>query len=1044
MVSVFLPVVIGKDSTGWKVDWDHENLLSMSTHLRVTRVGTPRIRPPLIAGPEDRPIIEQLLRPFNCVPVWVDPIVFNEHYNGFCKGILWPVFHNVSTIYNLGGVDADGGLDPGDLPKDGAEVEVGPEVVRGPLEDADSLMPGPIHGDGGQQAALWTAYTQVNKAFSDTIIQQFNEGDLIWIHGFHLLILPSILSRKVGRLSKIGLFLHTPFPSSEIFRTLWCREDLLRGMLNADQVGFHLYEYARHFLTCCRRLLGLTYGMSPDAYGGHNLAVDTAGRSVTITSIHAGVDAQLLNKTLAHPTTAERVAEIKEQFKGKVVMVAIDRLENLKGAPLKILGLERFLDKRPEYVGRIVLVQVGISALERGDDYINTRKEVLRLVNNVNGKYPGTIQFQECNEPEMRLPQRMALLRAADIAIVTSLRDGLNRLPLEFSIAHQDALGVGIKNYADYEEGVEGAVRVRPGICILSEFASCARVMRGSIHVNPWKLAEIAHAIECSLRMDVEEHRRRIKYDSEFVTRVTTQRWALAVLMDLKSVKKNVTHGQYSGAGLGLGFRLLGMDTGFYSLDTGAVAKAYRNSSCRLLVLDYGGTLVSSDKNDNVKLFSLAKKAAKRNTPHEDLINELTQLCSDPRNTVFVVSGKERGELIETLGSVPNLGLAAEHGMFYSWPHHQTIGGSRKWERLVSGQDRSWRSSALTIMEVYCSRTHGSYIEETESKILWQYRDADPEFGALQSKEMEDHLVGVLKNFSVEILRGGEGGQGGGYIEVRPKGVDKGVLLRRVLESLGGGGGGHDGDSEGEGGDERASTESGGPHSALPNPPLAPHKKVDFALVVGDDNCDEPMFDEMRGVGRALRDNIARAKSGRPVHPNSTLENVNPSIKYYTCTVGKKPSEAANFLNDVEEVHELLHSLNKVSTRQTKYNSSIDLMGMGSGRFVGSMEAGSTQPTLSDPKVPSHLEHQSKILGGLGFEASNQTISSGLTRSMSLGNFARSGSEAGEGIGLLGGAFGVGGMSGAGRKQQPVSMSLNEFLVTIDDGEGEGDDENFF
>ena len=423
-----------------------------------------------------------------------------------------------------------------------------------------------------------------------------------------------MLSRKVGRLAKIGLFLHTPFPSSEIFRTLWCREDILRGMLNADQVGFHLYEYARHFLTCCRRLLGLTYGMIPDTHGGHNLAIDTNGRQVTITSIHAGVETPLLKKCLDHSSTAEKVKAIKEQFKGKIIMGAIDRLENLKGTPLKILGLERFLDKRPEYRGKIVLVQVGISAFERGDDYKATKAEVVALVEKVNDKYPNTIQFQECAESEMRLNQRMALLRAVDIVMISSLRDGFNRLPLEFCVAHQDAVHVGIENVERALAGDPGAVRVRPGVCILSEFASSARVMRGSIHINPWKVAEIAHAIECSLSMDVDEHRRRLKYDMEFVKRVTTQRWALAVLLDLKGVKKNTEGQQYSGAGLGLGFRLLGMETGFKSLDTTQVSKGYRNSHKRLIMLDYGGTIVNDrqDKEGFNKFILSTHKETKR------------------------------------------------------------------------------------------------------------------------------------------------------------------------------------------------------------------------------------------------------------------------------------------------------------------------------------------------------------------------------------------------------------------------------------------------
>lgn len=170
----------------------------------------------------------------------------------------------------------------------------------------DDVGQGLIHGDGGREAELWASYNAVNRLFAEVVVQCFNEGDLVWIHGFHLLILPSYLSRRIP-MAKVGLFLHTPFPSSEIFRTIWCREDLLRGMLNADQVGFHLFEYARHFLTCCRRLLGLNYGMIPDTAGGHALAIDTNGRHVAVTSIHAGIEPSVLNQILQHSVTLEKV-----------------------------------------------------------------------------------------------------------------------------------------------------------------------------------------------------------------------------------------------------------------------------------------------------------------------------------------------------------------------------------------------------------------------------------------------------------------------------------------------------------------------------------------------------------------------------------------------------------------------------------------------------------------------------------------------------------------------------------------------------------------
>merc|ERR1711957_967042 len=180
--------------------------------------------------------------------------------------------------------------------------------------------------------------------------------------------------------------------------------------------------------------------------------------------------------------------------------------------------------------------------------------------------------------------------------------------------------------------------------------------------------------------------------------------------------------------------------------------------------------------------------------------------------------GKERHSLTKTLCHLPNLGLAAEHGMFVSWPTSK-VGGKRRWETLVPDQDRSWRSIAINIMDVYTSRTHGSYIEETEMKVLWQYRDADPEFGYLQARELEDHLSNVLRTFSVDILHGGV--EEGGFVEVRPKGVNKGVVALHILQNV---------------------------------PKISTWEKIDFALVMGDDHCDEPMLSVMRQVGRRVND----------------------------------------------------------------------------------------------------------------------------------------------------------------------------------------------
>lgn len=895
VVSAFLPVHMTRADNGeWSADWDYEALLSMQTHLRVTRVGTVKWRGwhGNVGGGassesgvpvDERHKVEAALRPFNCVPVWVPTNLFGEMYNGFCKGVLWPILHNVASVYSSP-VGVSTGT-PG-------QKELEPYDSEFAEYTMDDVAQGPIHGDGGREGELWAAFTAVNRYFTDVIIQCFHEGDLIWIHGFHLMILPSFLTRRIS-MAKIGIFFHTPFPSSEIFRTLWCREDLLRGMLNADQVGFHLFEYARHFLTCCRRLLGLNYGMFPDSFGGHNLAIDTNGRHVSVTSIHAGVEPPVLHQVLCHRSTIGRVNSIRSQFPGKVIFAAIDRLESLKGIPLKLIALERFLQRCPEWAGKIVVVQVGISAFERGDDYSKTRNEVLSMVSNINNRWPQTVQFQECAESEMRLQQRMALLKAADVVMVTTIRDGLNLIPLEFTIAHSDALS---------EKNSDGRKR---GLCILSEFSSCTRVMRGALHVNPWKISEIATAFYQALSMSENERMRRISIASEFVTRVTTQRWALAVMLDLKAVQKNEDAGRYAGAGLGLGFRLLGMDSGFNSLDANSVARAYRSAKSRLILLDYGGTILANDNLDGLQRFQFVKKSRPVSVPKDRLISTLKELCADKRNSVFVVSGKERHSLTKTLCHIPNLGLAAEHGMFVSWPTGK-VGGKRKWETLVPNQDRSWRSIAITIMEVYTSRTHGSYIEETEMKVLWQYRDADPEFGYLQSRELEDHLSNVLRGFAVDILHGGV--EEGGFVEVRPKGVNKGVASMHIIKNL-----------------AKVSNSS----------------RLEFALVMGDDHCDEPMLSVMRQIGRRASEGRSVKKDREPlpllpatiaqVDVSSCDRYISTHLQCFTSTVGKKPSAAANYVDDVDNVHELLESLVKVTTRETvqsRVHSAADLQSL--------------------------------------------------------------------------------------------------------------------
>jgi len=294
-------------------------------------------------------------------------------------------------------------------------------------------------------------------------------------------------------------------------------------------------------------------------------------------------------------------------------------------------------------------------------------------------------------------------------------------------------------------------------------------------------------------------------------------------------------------------------------------------------------------------------------------------------------------------------------------------------------------------MDVYTSRTHGSYIEETEMKVLWQYRDADPEFGYLQAKELEDHLSNVLRNYTVDILHGGV--EEGGYVEVRPKGVNKGVAAIHILKSL---------------------------------PKISTWQKIDFTVILGDDHCDEPMLSVMRQVGRRAIDARRAKKGDLPLPPlpatvtivdvSSCDDLISPSLETFTCTVGKKPSAAANYLHDVDEVQEFLDSLVKVSTQDHKFHSSVDL------RVLDNVGATPYRFSRADDHDISPRTMQMNISNN------NQTISSGVTRSMSMGTFHHSFSKESKVAPV-----------------QKVSTNLNEFLGTIEDAsDGAEDEDGFF
>ncbi|KAJ7541717.1 hypothetical protein O6H91_10G072800 [Diphasiastrum complanatum] len=718
----------------WSFSWDEDSLLlrlkdGLPASMEVIYVGCLKVD---IETRDQDVVAANLFDNFNCVAAFLNSDLRTKFYHGFCKQQLWPLFH-----YNL------------------------------PLT--------PAHGSRFDRS-LWRAYVTANKIFADKIMEVINpDEDYVWIHDYHLMLLPTFLRRRFNRI-KLGFFLHSPFPSSEIYRALPVREEILRALLNVDLLGFHTFDYARHFLSCCSRMLGLEY-KSKRGY----MSLDYYGRSVGIRIMPVGIHMGQLEAGLKLEETKCRARELKAQFEGKIILLGVDDMDAFKGIGLKFLGMEELLNQRPELRGKVVLVQIANPARGRGRAVVDAQREVHSVAKTVNDRFE-----MEGYEPIVLLErivplyERIAFYSIAECCVVTALRDGMNLIPYEYIVCRQ-----GISPPDGTEEAP--ADSLKKSMLIVSEFIGCSPSLSGAIRVNPWNIEAMADAINTAIVMRESEKAARHEKHYKYVSSHDVAFWARSFMADLERICLEHSQKLCYGIGFGLRFRVVALDPNFRKLLTEHIVFAYKRSMSRIILLDYDGTMMPQGIIDRA--------------PSSEMLSVLNVLCSDPRNVVFIVSGRGREILSEWFAECEMLGIASEHGYFYRWQRDS------EWIRSVPLLDFEWKQVVAPIMRQYMESTDGSVIESKESALVWQHCDADPDFASWQTKELQNHLESVLANEAVSVKSGHH------QVEVNPQGVSKGTISEKLLASM----------------------------ASRGSPP-------DFIVCVGDDRSDEDMFERIESI----------------------------------------------------------------------------------------------------------------------------------------------------------------------------------------------------
>ena len=503
----------------------------------------------------EKDIIKSKLREeYQCHPVFLSNKDLDGYYEGFCNSTIWPLFHGFTqyTEYNK---------------------------------------------------KNWEKYITVNQKFCDSIKEIAEPKDVIWVHDYHLMLLPKLIREELPQ-SSIGFFLHIPFPSFEIYRLLPWRKELLEGLLESDLVGFHISDYSRHFLSSILRICGHENINGKVFMGSHYSQTDT---------FPMGINYDKFSNIVKEENVQKKIDEIREKLGNYKIIFSIDRLDYTKGILQRLEAYDYFLEKYPMYRGKVELVLVTVPSRIKVGHYEKLKCKIDENVGRINGKY-GRVNWTPIRYISRYISyySLVSLYNISDVGLITPLRDGMNLIAKEFLASKSD----------------------RRGVLIISEMAGSSVELGESLIVNPNDKEEIADAIKQALEMPYEEQIERNTSMQKRLKKYNVTRWAEDFVEKLEEVKTNQKN---------LEVRLIASDI------KSKLINNYKSAKNRLFLLDYDGTLVPFS--------NIPTKAS----PDNELIAILKKITSDPKNEVVIISGRDKGTL-ENWFNDNNLNLVAEHG----------------------------------------------------------------------------------------------------------------------------------------------------------------------------------------------------------------------------------------------------------------------------------------------------------------------------------------------------------------------------------------------
>lgn len=585
---------------------------------------------------KDRQEMNEKLQEMNFHPVFLSEKQIQNYYEGYSNSTLWPLCHYfyAYTLY---------------------------------------------------KKCFWHSYQQVNQLFCDEICRLIRPGDKVWIQDYQLMLLPGML-RKIYPELCIGYFHHIPFPSYELFRILPERAEILKGLLGADFIAFHTHDYMRHFVSTVERVLHLDFNLDE---------LQTGNRVVRVDALPMGINYELYHKASENEKVHQAIDHPRKLFGKHKLILSVDRLDYSKGILHRLHGFSTFLERHPEYYGKVTLAMVIVPSRDHVGSYAELKTKIDEEIGSINGHYSTMDWTPVCYFYHgFSLEELTAMYYVADIALITPLRDGMNLVAKEYVAAKCD----------------------HPGVLILSEMAGAAVELTDAIQINPNDTEQIEHAICQALEMPEEDQRARLQRMQAILSVQTVNKWAADFINGLNTTciqndtlrKKRIV-----------------------PTTIAQIKLKYNQAKQRLILLDYDGTLTA------------LKPRPEDAKPTPELISILQQLASDPANHIVINSGRDHFILEKWFGLLP-VSMAAEHGAFYK--------ENGVWHKKIKKTE--WGTGLLSILQMFVDRTPRSHLEIKETALAWHYRESDAWLGTLRAQQLVNALVSICTRQKLQILQG--------------------------------------------------------------------------------------------------------------------------------------------------------------------------------------------------------------------------------------------------------------------------------------------------